>query len=193
MLLLQIKLLSTAPDAVPAAAAMEAEEDRKSPTAASQRQLLPSLTSLVKERESLVLLDVMRVERESAKLLNALSQHRPALEVLSGSVAGCLALTDKTVESLVVERPRLACGELCSRSLMTLTKWLQADSKLVSSLGLSLGLGGAGGGEGLRLSAQTPQGPSEVAVVSTIRVLLDYEAKGVAQQRGRLRQSFTGE
>ena len=167
MLIHQIKLLSTS-------------GDDESP-AVSQCELLPSLTSLLKCRDSLELLDVMRVERESAKLLNALNQPRPALEVLSNSVASCLTFAEKPSENGMIKRMKQACGELCSRSLMTLTKWLQADSKLV----------GIVGGDSTRLAGQ-PQGQTE-AVVATIRLLLDCEAKGVAQQRGHLLQNFTGE
>ena len=144
-------------------------------------ELLPSLTSLLECRDSLELLDVMRVERESAKLLNALSQPRLALEVLSNSVASCLTFSENPAENGLIKRTKRACGELCSRSLMTLTKWLQADGKLVGSVG----------GDGMRLASQ-PQGQAE-AVVATIRLLLDCEAKGVAQQRGNLLQNFTGE
>ena len=124
---------------------------------------------------------MMRVERESAKLLNALSQPRLALEVLSNSVASCLTFSENPAENGLIKRTKRACGELCSRSLMTLTKWLQADGKLVGSVG----------GDGMRLASQ-PQGQAE-AVVATIRLLLDCEAKGVAQQRGNLLQNFTGE
>jgi len=167
LLIHQIKLLST-------------PVDDESP-AVNCGDLLPSLTSLLKCRDSLELLDVMRVERESAKLLNALSQPRLAMEVLSNSVASCLTFSEKPAENGMIKRTKQACGELCSRSLMTLTKWLQADGKLVGSVG----------GDGMRLASQ-PQGQAE-SVVATIRLLLDCEAKGVAQQQGNLLQNFTGE
>ncbi|KAK7113677.1 hypothetical protein V1264_012925 [Littorina saxatilis] len=159
------------------AAATTDNDDDNNTTVDPNRELLPSLTSLLKNRESLELLDVMRVERESAKLLYWLNQPRPALEVLSNSVSVCLTHADKLPENGMIKRLKQSCGELCSRSLMTLTKWLQVDGKLVTSAP----------GDGLRPGGQG-QGQSE-AVLSNVKVLLDCEAKGVAQQRGRLLES----
>ncbi|KAL8580399.1 hypothetical protein ACOMHN_020876 [Nucella lapillus] len=139
---------------------------------------LPSLISSLKGRDSLELLEVMRVERESAKLLYALNQSRKALDILSSSVASYLTLGGKSTLNGVV-RPRSSCEELCSRSLMTLTKWLQADSKL---------LGSAGSEGALRLAGQD-QGPVD-SILTNVRLLLDSEATSVAQHQCRLLDNF---
>ena len=142
--------------------------------------LLPSLTFLLKRRDSLELLDVMRVERESAKLLYALNQPRTALDILSSSVAMCLSVTDNPAVNGVIRQTRQSCGELCSRSLMTLTKWLQADSKVLSGVGA----------DGFRPPG-TEQGLLESAMAN-IKLLLDLEARNAKQQPGRLLASIAG-
>ncbi|XP_076458807.1 serine/threonine-protein kinase SMG1-like [Babylonia areolata] len=138
---------------------------------------LPSLISSLKGCDSLETLEVMRVERESAKLLYALNQPRKALDILSSSVAACLTSGKSTLNG-VVKPSRASCGELCSRSLMTLTKWLQADSKLLGNVG----------SEAVRLSSQD-SGLVD-STVANVRLLLDSEASSVAQQRCRLLASF---
>lgn len=144
----------------------------------SRQNDLPSLISSLKGCDSLEMLEVMRVERESAKLLYALSQPRKALDILSSSVASYLTLGGKSTLNGVVRPSRSSCEELCSRSLMTLTKWLQADSKLLGSVGA----------EGVRVAGQD-QGPVE-SILSNVRLLLDSEASSVAQQRCRLLANF---
>nr|KAG5704899.1 hypothetical protein BaRGS_003882 [Batillaria attramentaria] len=168
LLVRQITLLSTRP----------VEEI----TTTNHHDLLPSLTSLLKSRDNVELLSVMRVERESAKLLHALNQPRDALEVISNSVASCLMVTEKTAENGTIRKAKEACGELCSRSLMTLVKWLQADSKLLSGLGAEA--------LPVRLAGQTQnQGDT---ILANVKLLLESETRGVAQQRGLLLDDTNG-
>jgi PI-3-kinase-related kinase SMG-1 len=81
---------------------------------------------------SLKKLDILRIERESAKLLHSVGEPLESVDILSKSVVN-YTCSDKVRTAL--------CSELCSRSLLTLVKWLQVDHKLLSSLALKVGQG----------------------------------------------------
>lgn len=149
-----------------------------------QQNLIPSLTSLLQCRDSIELLDVMRVEREASKLLHALSQPVQAMDIIGSSVASCLAVTEKAAtENGTFRKRKDACGELCSRSLLTLVKWVQADSKLLAALGAD---------SQLTRFAGTNFSHTD-SVLSNIKLLLESEAHGVAQKRGLLLEDGDGE
>ena len=72
------------------------------------------------------------MEREGAKLLHALGQPLNAVRVLSNGVCRCLTSGEATCRPTA--RSDEKCREVCARSLTTLAKWLQQDSKLISRL-----------------------------------------------------------
>lgn len=96
-------------------------------------------------------LDILRIERESAKLLHSVGVQWESLDILSKSVVN-YTCSDKARTAL--------CSELCSRSLLTLVKWLQVDHKLLSSLAVKVG-----------------QGEGKNTVSQNIEQLLDVEEK----------------
>lgn len=131
--------------------------------------LVPALASLRSCNGSLNQMEVMKVERESAKLLHSISQPKDAIEVMSSSIMGNILLGDTAQKKPVVG----SCAELCSRSLVTLVKWLQGDQKLLGSVAAQVKLCGQGDGSGT--SSHT---------VRNIKLLMEMEEKGAKKRLG---------
>ncbi|XP_048245963.1 serine/threonine-protein kinase SMG1-like isoform X1 [Haliotis rufescens] len=131
--------------------------------------LVPALASLRSCNGSLNQMEVMKVERESAKLLHSISQPKDAIEVMSSSIMGNILLGDTAQKKPVVG----SCAELCSRSLVTLVKWMQGDQKLLGSVAAQVKLSGQGDGSGT--SSHT---------VRNIKLLMEMEEKGAKKRLG---------
>ncbi|XP_078691237.1 serine/threonine-protein kinase SMG1-like isoform X6 [Branchiostoma floridae x Branchiostoma belcheri] len=110
----------------------------------------------------------LKLERESAKILQTMGHSSEAWETLSSCVAtyGPLAL-DKPPTKTARET-----GELVSRSLLTLVKWLQADWKTSASY--------------LKLASKADEGSLIPRLTRNVQVLLELEERGVRQGKGIL-------
>ncbi|XP_078611831.1 serine/threonine-protein kinase SMG1-like isoform X2 [Branchiostoma floridae x Branchiostoma japonicum] len=110
----------------------------------------------------------LKLERESAKILQTMGHSSEAWETLSSCIAtyGPLAL-DKPPTKTARET-----GELVSRSLLTLVKWLQTDWKTSSSY--------------LKLASKADEGSLIPKLTRNVQVLLELEERGVQQGKGIL-------
>ncbi|KAK6170598.1 hypothetical protein SNE40_018955 [Patella caerulea] len=123
--------------------------------------LMPALASLKAANGGIDQLDILKIDREGAKLLNDIGQNKESMEILSSSLVSNLMTgnnnntTNQTINNSV--------RELSSRSLLTLVKWLQADSKNVVAMTGQVRLTGQGDGNGTS------------AVIKNVKILLDIE------------------
>ena len=78
-------------------------------------------------------MQLLHIEREGAKLLYAQGEQHSAIELMGAAVATQL-------QAHVDTPPSADDAELASRSLLTVTQWLQADNKLLTAVLGQLGM-----------------------------------------------------
>jgi len=115
----------------------------------------------------------LRVEREAAKLLFGRGQSRDAVETIVSSISRAVRLkpvnTDSKTKSL---SPNMT--ELTSRSLLTLVKWLQADSKHSNQLAGQLQL------KDFREEDSVPPVVGGLRLLTTLEVTRAQDGDGIA-------------
>ncbi|ESO84130.1 hypothetical protein LOTGIDRAFT_229624 [Lottia gigantea] len=122
------------------------------------KNLIPALGSL---RESYVggnQLDILKIDRESCKLLNDLGETKASLDILSGTVINNMTSGKDQDPSMNYE-----VRELSSRSLLTLVKWLQVDSKNMNGIISNIKMvGSQGDGNGICIVGKNIQSLLEI-------------------------------
>ena len=131
--------------------------------------LLPALMSLRGSDKITNQLDVLRLEREGSKLLDATGMTKDGVDILSSSVVNLICHDFSGIKDKFMVKE---CRQLCSRSLLTLVKWLQLDHKALNSLTSKLSIGNHGKGSPTSVLSQN------------LRIILDTEEKGAMKKQG---------
>ena len=132
--------------------------------------LQPALSSLRSMEGDISQLDILRVEREGAKLLHSTSQCKDGINVLANSVVSYIYvdLKKEIGDKKVLE----SCRELCSKSLLTLVKWLQNDHKMLSGLVSSIS------------QSNAMDDKVEGTIAGNLKFLLECEETGCCKKLG---------